>query len=225
LTSDGRLGAVLVESGFVRVQVSDGREWSFRPALARIAALGTPTQIVDIFAGLHGDGAASLAAYVLATLCDQEDATDLIGGVEITRPAQPVAAPKRWWRPWARQREAQPDIGAFVDLRVDGLMPAAEQIVIAQHLMRHGIIGGATPAGKGRKQGQFSDRFDAAEFVGLARAHLGLSSEDAGALSMTELQQMLAMKFPDAVGEKAADVPSREEYETQMKAIMGARNG
>jgi hypothetical protein len=142
--------------------------------------------------------------YVLAALCDQPDPFDLIGYVGV--------------------RENGRDLE-----RVPGLMPAAEMVVMAQHLMHHGIVGKAKPGGQGTQHGKYSDRFDASEFVSLGRAHLGLSSADAEALSMTELQQMLAMKFPeqqtDDNGEPVRNVPTRKEYEAQMRQIMERRNG
>lgn len=183
---------MLVECGFVRAQAEDGTEYTFRPSLGRIAALGTPQQIVALYAGLHGERAASEARYILAALCDQDDATPLIG--------------------WLDER-----LGDH-----PGLMPPAEQIIIARHLMQHGIVGTARPGGAGPDGGRYSERFEASEYISAARVHLGLSSADAEALSMTELQQMLAMKFPDA-GQRRRDVPTREEYEAQMAAIMEAR--
>lgn len=178
---------MLVECGFVRVTAGDGVEFSFTPSLGRIASLGSPHEIVSLFAALHGPNAAKEAAYVLACLCDQDDPLPLIG--------------------WADEAGDHP-----------GLMPPAEQIVIAQHLMRHGIVGKARPT---RGDGKFATEFHAAEYVAAARVHLGLSSADAEALSMTEFQAMFEMKFSDA-GEKKRDVPTREEYEA-AKARMKER--
>ena len=96
---------------------------------------------------------------------------------------------------------------------VPGAMSDAEKVIIARHLMRHGIVGTARPEQEG--SGSFCDRFDAAEYVSAARVHLGLSSADAEALSMTEFQQMLAMKYPRA---QAAKIPSAKEYDAAMAA-------
>jgi hypothetical protein len=182
---------MLVECGFAKVTTSEGVEYSFTPSLGRIAALGTPQEIVKLYAGLHGASAAKDAAYVLASLCDQEDPTPLVG--------------------WIDEDGAHP-----------GLMPESEQIIIARHLMQHGIAGKAKPSNKG--DGKFSDKFEAAEYIAAARVHLGLSSADAEALSMTEFQTMFEMKFPSKADGKR-DVPTREEYEASMKAIEGRRNG
>lgn len=181
---------MLVECGFVRVWAGDG-EWSFTPSLARIAGLGGPREVVALYAALHGPNAAQEAAYVLAGLCDQDDASALIG-----------------WR----------DEGGWHA----GQMPEAELIIIARHLMQHGMVGKARPEGDApAEQGAYSDSFDASEYVAAARVHLGLSSADAEALSMTEFQRMLEMKFPDSA-KKKRDVPTRAEYEAAMAAIEGS---
>lgn len=174
---------MLVECGFVRASTSDGREWTFRPSLARIASLGDPQEIVALYAALHGPNAEAEAAYVLACLCDQDDATPLIGWRD-----------EQGWH--------------------DGEMPPGERVIMAQHLMRHGIVGKAKPGAGG---GDYSDKFHAAEYIAAARVHLGLSSADAEALSMTEFQTMLEMKFPEQA-KKMAEIPSAEEYAEAMAA-------
>lgn len=189
---------MLVECGFVRATTGDGLVVSFTPSLGRIAQLGTPHEIVALFAALHGPNAAQEAAYVLACLCDQEDGCAALIG----------------WHDEA---------GVWHD----GEMPPAERVIIARHLMQHGICGTARPgtsAASANGAGRFTERFDAAEYVAAARVHFGLSSADAEALSMTEFQAMLAMKYPDSEAAKAArrrDVPTREQYEAAMSRLEG----
>lgn len=182
---------MLIECGFVRAVAPDGAEFTFTPSLARIATLGNPHEIVGLYAALHGPHAEREAAYILACLCDQDDPTPLIGWIDSD------------------------------GLRHPGTMPASEQVVIACHLMHHGIVGKAKP---GKGGGQYSDRFDAAEYIAAARVHLGLSSADAEALSMTEFQTMLAMKYPES---QEKQIPSRDEYRKAMQAAMmkEQRNG
>ncbi len=102
---------MLVEHGFVRAQLPDGREWTFTPSIGRIAELGTPEGVVELYAALHGPRAERVAREVLAALCDQGDASDLIG--------------------WLDE-----DGGEH-----DGAMPAAERLILARHLMQHGVCG------------------------------------------------------------------------------------
>jgi len=173
---------MLVECGYVRATASDGSEYTFAPSFSRIASLGSPQEIVSLYAGLHGSRAAQDAAYVLACLCEQDDVTPLIG-----------------WHD---------DQGDHA-----GLMPVSEQIIMARHLMQHGIVGKAKP---GKGDGKFSDSFNAAEYIAAACVHLGLSRADAEALSMTEFQTMFEMKFPES---KAKEVPSRDAYKAFMDKI------
>lgn len=187
---------MLVECGFVRATTGDGQEFTFCPSLGRIAALGTPAEIVELYVALHGPNAAQEAAYVLAGLCDQEDPTPLVGWRD-----------EQGWH--------------------DGLMPSDERVLIARHLMQHGICGRAKPdAAEPRDRGEYRAEFNAADYVALARVHLGMSAADAEALSMTELQQLLDVKFPrkDA---GARNVPSREQYDDAMRRFdeLAARRG
>lgn len=180
---------MLVECGYVKVTASDGSEFTFAPSFGRIATLGSPQEIVRLYADLHGARAVDTATYVLACLCEQDDPTPLVGWMDREGPHA-------------------------------GLMPASEKVILARHLMQHGIIGKARP---GKGDGKFSDRFEVAEYIAAARVHLGLSSADAEALSMTEFQTMLEMKFPDA--NKRRDVPTADEYRSAMKALKERSRG
>ncbi len=187
---------MLVECGFVQVWAGEDA-WSFTPSLANIASLGGPREVVKLYAALYGPRAAEEATYVLACLCDQDDATPLIG--EYTLPPVVVLNP--------------------------GSMPDAEKVVIARHLLQHGMVGKARPEGEApAEKGAYSETFDASEYIAAARVHLGLSTADAEALSMTEFQILLDMKFPDAK-KKKRDVPTRAEYEAAMAAIKGKHGG
>lgn len=183
---------LLPEVGHVRVTTEAGREYTFRPALSRVAALGDPVQIVATYGDLHRQSTAiSAAAYVLATMCD-DDCTDLIG-------------------------YADGEVWRF------GAMPPGEMLTIARHLMQHGIAGKARPGAQAAPSGKYSPRFDVAEHVAAAVAHLGVSRDDALGMTMTEMQLLVEAKFPDAKA-KARDVPTRDEYRAQMAAIMERRN-
>lgn len=182
---------MLVECGFVRATTSDGQEYTFRPSLGRIAALGSPAEIVELYAELHHQHKAEHAArYILASLCDQDDPTPLIG-----------------WH----------DADSMTIVR--GAMPAGEQVVIARHLMQHGIVGAATPAAEG--SGSYSAEFRAAEYIAAACVHLGMSSDDAAALSMTELQLRFETKFPKKPEERPT--ATRDEYHRFMAEVRGRR--
>ncbi|MCZ2496437.1 hypothetical protein GN316_06690 [Xylophilus sp. Kf1] len=185
---------MLVECGYVRAETADGEEFTFLPSLARIAALGSPQEIVSLYADLFGPQAQQIAGYVLAVLCEQADPLPLIG--------------------WA---EPDPEVDGKL-IHHPGSMPEAEQVLIARHLMQHGICGKARP---GQGGGDYSDRFEAAQYVASARVHLGMSSADAEALSMTELQMLLETKYP----EQKREVPDQDEYEATMALVREKAGG
>lgn len=96
-----------------------------------------------------------------------------------------------------------------------GAMPVQEQIFLAAHLLRHGMVGTATKADEG---GRPAAEFNVAEYVAAARIHLQMSAKDAEALSMSEFQALFEMRFPDAK-KKKREVPTREEYRAAMAAM------
>jgi hypothetical protein len=161
-----------------------------------VALLGTPSGIVETFAALHGPRADSVAREVLAALCDQQDerpvAGDLIG--------------------WLDEAGAQHD----------GAMPEAERVILARHLMQHGVCGIARPGDRKPEAGSYAQTFEAGQYIALARVHLGMSAADAAALSMTELQQLMRAKFEPEKGGRPP--PSREEYRKAMARMRTLRD-
>jgi hypothetical protein len=187
---------VLVEHGFTCATLPDGTEYSFTPSLGRVAALGSPREIVELYAELHGSRAPAIASQVLAGFCDQEDATALIGWLGL-----PATGAARWH---------------------PGVMPEAEQVIIARHLMQHAIAGKARPGTPTEKRGEYATEFHVAEHIAAARVHLGLSAEEALACSMSELQQLVETKFPDPKAAKGKSLPTREQYESGMARMRAA---
>ena len=103
-----------------------------------------------------------------------------------------------------------------------GEMPDADQIIIARHLMQHGIVGRVKKSGSG---GKYSPRFDAAEYILAAQAHFGMTRADAGELTMTEFGMLLDMKFPE---QKTHEKPTQDDYRALERAIeekRKAKNG
>jgi hypothetical protein len=170
---------MLTECGLTKVQNDAGDEWVFRPCFARIAELGRPHEIVELFADLHGPRGLSAARYILHTLCDTP-AHDLTGWLD-----------GEAWH--------------------DGSMPQSEQIIIAKHLMMHGICGTAKTG-----KGEFQPEFKASEYIASAVVHFGMTQAEAGELSMTQFQELFAQKFPEAVKQAP---PTRDEYKKFMADI------
>lgn len=176
---------MLTEHGLSRVVMPDGQEFTFRPTFRRVAELGRPGEVVQIFRGLFGQQALLNARYVLVIMCDQDDVSPLIGWLDL----------EQGWQP--------------------GAMPVQEQISLAAHLMRHGLVG---TGGSKEQSARPVTEFNVAEYVAAARVHLGMGTADAEALSMSEFQALFEMKYPDAK-KKRRDVPTREEYQAAMAAM------
>lgn len=185
---------MLIAHGYTRATTAGG-EWTFAPAFARLADLGTPREIVALFAELHGPSPGMAARYVLGVLCEQEDCLPLLGYVTIGSTAH-------WEAPTHHP----------------GLIPEVEQIILARHLMRHGIAGTPQPGGPA---GEYAQEFDPAAYIAAARVHLGVSAAEAGGMSMSEFQSLMLAKFPPESG----GPPSREEYEATMALLDGRRDG
>lgn len=92
------------------------------------------------------------------------------------------------------------DVFGFIDERLTFnkmFASAGEIIIIAQSLMKHGIIGDVDRSKDDEtKKKEYSDSFDAKSYVSLAIAHLGVSEREAWAMTMTSIVGALRAKFP-----------------------------
>lgn len=71
-----------------------------------------------------------------------------------------------------------------------------EIIIVAQSLMKHGLIGDIKRTADPTSMSEYTKEFDAKEYVATAVAHLGVSIKDAWAMTMTSLVGALQSKFP-----------------------------
>lgn len=159
----------------------DGVTFMFRPTLANIAEIGSPTEIVETFALVMSEASTpehqwqqiGAAMRVLYHCADDltPDLERLLG---------------QWVDPTPRRY-------------TPGRMPVHAIVALARQMMRHGVVGVPLdqPAGKPlTNKNDYSDQFKAAEYVAIATAHLGVSIGDAWQMTMTSLVQILAAKFP-----------------------------
>lgn len=201
------------EIGECLVTIGD-EDYFFRPSFANMMRIGEPDEIVRAFYDLHNDEVtplfrraleaygtipawlykyvnsnqiskpAIMAAISVITACCDKDVASLVGEI--------IPGKSGKW--------------AFVYRK--GLMPAHDMVLIAQSLITHGIIGKAKVRQLQRHEtGQATTEFKAFEYISAARNHFGISRMEAGQLSMTEFQIMLAAKYPDPKG------LTRDEYE------------
>lgn len=205
------------------VAISDGRDggkdFLLRPSFEAMIRIGDPEQIVRAYANVHGgevnrlielscvtmgripawlspllyqlsDRLLSASMQILQACCD-DDLTPMIGE----------------WKGWSRYVVYRP-----------GQMPKNDIIVLAQHLMQHGVVGKAKVRRLQRHEGnETTNEFRAFDYISAARSHFGMNRTDASQLTMTEFQQILASKYPDQKGF------TREEYDAVAEEYLARK--
>lgn len=200
-----------------------GRDYFFKPSLKAMAVLGSPVEIVQIYAELHGSEvrtlldkvgtkSTALQEYVFDVIrspvfgrrilqhamnvlcaCCEDDISDLIGE----------------WKSGVR---------GLVYTR--GALPYSDIITIARFLMMHGVIGCCSldvPVNK--SVGSYSNEFQAVEYISIARTAFGLSRQDAENLTMTEFQQLIKSQQPQKKSRHFTD----DEYDRIMAEYEQSR--
>lgn len=218
----------LTEIGEMRISLSD-RSFFFKPSFRAMNEIGTPKEIVEVYAKLNGiDYVAPLqhveylpfgaqmqvmktiskpvygrhvlsAAYIVMQSCCEDDASVLIGG----------------WKPTPRGVRYVP-----------GIMPVSDIIIIARNLMQHGIIGKSplkVPERLEEQGKRTTNEFHASQYIISARTHFDMTRDEAENLSMTEFQMMIKNKYPEPKGltkeERAAEYDQAKADRERMKAL------
>lgn len=218
----------LTEIGEMRISLSD-RSFFFKPSFRAMNEIGTPKEIVEVYARLNGiDYVAPLqhveylpfgaqmqvmktiskpvygrhvlsAAYIVMQSCCEDDVSVLIGG----------------WKPTPRGVRYVP-----------GIMPVSDIIIIARNLMQHGIIGKSplkVPERLEEQGKKTTNEFHASQYIISARTHFDMTRDEAESLSMTEFQMMIKNKYPEPKGltkeERAAEYDQAKADRERMKAL------
>lgn len=218
----------LTEIGEMRISLSD-RSFFFKPSFRAMNEIGTPKEIVEVYAKLNGiDYVAPLqhvdylpfgaqmqvmktiskpvygrhvlsAAYIVMQSCCEDDVSVLIGG----------------WKPTPRGVRYVP-----------GIMPVSDIIIIARNLIQHGIIGKSplkVPERLEEQGKKTTNEFHASQYIISARTHFDMTRDEAENLSMTEFQMMIKNKYPEPKGltkeERAAEYDQAKADRERMKAL------
>lgn len=218
----------LTEIGEMRISLSD-RSFFFKPSFRAMNEIGTPKEIVEVYAKLNGiDYVAPLqhveylpfgaqmqvmktiskpvygrhvlsAAYIVMQSCCEDDISVMIGG----------------WKPTPRGVRYVP-----------GIMPVSDIIIIARNLMQHGIIGKSplkVPERLEEQGKKTTNEFHASQYIISARTHFDMTRDEAENLSMTEFQMMIKNKYPEPKGltkeERAAEYDQAKADRERMKAL------
>ena len=196
------------------ISISDSREggkdYLLRPSFEAMTRIGTPEEIVQAYATIHGSDVAQLIEVCAGTLgrfpawlspsfnraaeklffaswqvlqaCCEDDLTPMIGE----------------WKAWSKCVVYRP-----------GQIPKNDIIVLAQHLMQHGVVGKAKVRQLQRHEtGEKTTEFRELDYIVAAQTHFRMSEAEAVRLTMTKFQMLLAAKYPDQKGF------TREEYDS-----------
>lgn len=176
----------ITEIGEIGITIGE-REVKLRPSLYAMSQLGTPAEIVELFALMQQpfSKAVFYAAIPVLWACCDEDISDLTGYQGRTL--------KSW---------------------VPGKLPAEDVVALARSLMKHGIVG-ALPASGEPNKGDYSAQFHARDYVAMAVAHLGASESEAWDMTMTSLSGAMRSKYPPQKSSSEGP-PTLEEYDKTM---------
>lgn len=182
---------ILTEVGEIGVHVG-GEDFILRPSLYAISRLGTPRQIVEIYACVMGEPSGDLwrreqFEWALAVInqCSDRDVSEIFGYIG-------------------------------EDLRYNrGAAPVEHILPLARCLLKHGVVGALPPLPNShRDEDDYVQEFDARSHVAAAMAHLGVSERDAWGMTMTSLVAALRAKFPPVVSNApGARAPTKEQHE------------
>lgn len=186
-----------------------GRDYLLRPSLLAMTRIGTPAEIVQTYATIHGNDVAKLIEVCTGALgCFPEWLSP-----SFNRAAERLLSTCMLVLQACCEDDLTPMIGDWKGWRNcvvyrQGQMPKNDIIVLAQHLMQHGVVGKAKVRQLQRHEtGERTTEFKAFDYISAARSHFGMNRAEASQLTMTEFQMLLAAKYPDQKGF------TREEYE------------
>ena len=191
----------------------DGKDYFFKPSFEAMAAVGTPEEIVSTFSTIHGADIqkiiervsslpAALPQHMLNALFQMPGEKILTASMRVLRccykghdDLTPLIGE---WKGWSNCVVYRP-----------GALPKEDIIVLAQHLMQHGVVGKAKIRKLQRHEtNEYSTEFKAIDYIIAARNHFGMNRDDAADLTMTEFTLLLAAKYPDQKGF------TKEEYDS-----------
>lgn len=196
------------------VSISDsiegGKDYLLRPSFGAMMCIGTPEEIVKTYAVVHGsevgklvsacsDGIGRFPSWMLPALYRSNDRL-LAASMQVLQACccDDLTKMIGEWKGWTRYVVYRP-----------GTMPKNDIIVIAQHLMQHGVVGKAKVRRLQRHENNETTKsFHAFDYISAARSHFSMPRSEASQLTMTEFQLLLANKYPDQKGF------TREEYDT-----------
>lgn len=196
----------LVHIGEVGIHHAEG-SLILRPSLLAMSRLGSPTEIVATLAVVFGEGLNCHSG--MRKLANKQR---LRAALEVWQACAPEESDLDWITGWFSIR------GGWNVGRSD----PADVILIAQSLLKHGVLGDPEPRDENEpeRDDEFSPGFDCRHHAALAMGHLSLSEAQAWDMTMTGLRVALEAKYPrpamTAAQQSAARAPTEAEYHETM---------
>ena len=187
-----------------------GKDYLLRPSFEAMTRIGTPQEIVQAYATIHGNDVAQLIEVCAGTLGRFPEWLS----PSFNRAAEKLLSTCMLVLQSCCDDDLAPMIGEWKGWRHcvvyrPGRLPKNDIIVLAQHLMQHGIVGKAKVRQLQRHEtGERTTEFKAFDYISAARSHFGMNRAEASQLTMTEFQMLLAAKYPDQKGF------TRDEYDS-----------
>ena len=177
----------------------DGKDYLLRPSFEAMTRIGTPEEIVQAYATIHGNDVAQIIEVCAGTL----GRFPVWLAPSFNRAAEKLLSASMLVLQACCDEDLTPMIGEWKGWRHcvvyrAGQMPKNDIIVLAQHLMQHGVVGKAKVRQLQRHEtGAKTNEFKAFDYISAARSHFEMNRAEASQLTMTEFQMLLAAKYPD----------------------------
>lgn len=193
----------------------DGEDYFFRPSFVNMSRIGEPEEIVQVFYDLHNDEVTSLVK--IAVEAYGYVPQWLISHIKSSSYGRKAFLASVVVLNACCDKDAGPLTGVFHPSKGNGrtfkirkgALPESDMLLIAQSLITHGVIGKAKVRKLQRHEsGETSTEFRAVDYIVAAQAHFGMTEQEAGNLTMTKFQMLLATKYPEQKGF------TREEYDS-----------
>lgn len=192
-----------VYAGELGITAGD-QDYVFRPSFLAISQLGTPEELLGVLRDVQFEGSYSVFPYAAHRAYDL--ALSLLRVCYVGDD----------------QRGLDRLIGCYREVKgrlryVAGSLPFRDVHVLGARLAVNGMVGAPR---KSKQGGKPSKRFDPAEFVAAAQAHLGMSPADAWQMTMIEFQRAMEAKYPPSEDDKKeAERPTAAESEAAVAYI------
>jgi hypothetical protein len=189
--------------------LTGGKDYLLRPSFEAMTRIGTPEEIVQAYATIHGSDVSRLIEACAGTLHRLPDWLS----PSFNRATEKLLSTSMHVLQACCDADLTPMIGEWKGWRKcivyrPGQLPKNDIIVLAQHLIQHGVVGKAKVRQLQRHEsGERTSEFKAFDYISAARSHFGMNRAEASQLTMTEFQMLLAAKYPDQKGF------TREEYD------------